>query len=382
MIWTDTPCWLTCWNDGGTQVNAFRSPKIEFMLAQHPWFENDCLFSDIVLPANTKLEEEDLGVDHFEGSFRSLFLEDKAVEPLGESKSDYEIVCAIAERMGLLKEYTEGKSVQEWIKFGFDTSGIQNYMDWEKFKENKYFVIPTDKDWKKYPVGLSEFCQDPKKHPLTTDTGKLEFYSERLAKAFPDDEERPPSPKWIPYGKTHQESRLCDRAKKYPLLVVSNHPKWGVHANHDDVTWFREIETCKVRGPDGYQYQPVWIHPSDAAKRGIQNGDIVKIYNERGAVLCGAYVAERMIPGAISIDHGAKYDPIVPGELDRGGAINMITPHNLTSPNATGMVVSGFLAEVERANLDELMQQYPEAFKRPFHAAAGPVVDSFLYAGD
>ncbi len=381
MIWTDTPCWLTCWNDSGTQVKAFRSPKIEFILAQHPWFENDCLFADIVLPANTKLEEEDLGVDHFEGSFRSLFLEDKAVEPLGESKSDYEIVAAIAERMGLLKEYTQGRSVQEWIKFGFDTSGIQNYISWEKFKENKYFVIPTDKDWKKYPVGLSQFYKDPEKHPLTTQTGKLEFYSQRLAEAFPDDDERPPSPKWIPHGKSHQESRLCDRAKKYPLLVVSNHPRWGVHANHDDVTWFREIETCKVKGPDGYQYQPVWIHPSDAAKRGIKNGDVVKVYNERGTVLCGAYLTERIVPGAISVDHGAKYDPIVPGELDRGGAINMITPHNLTSPNATGMVVSGFLAEVEQADLDELRRQYPEAFNRPFHAAAGPIVDSFLYGG-
>ena len=71
------------------------------------------------------------------------------------------------------------------------------------------------------------------------------------------------------------------------------------------------------------------------------------------------------------MDHGARYDPIVPGELDRGGAINTITPHNITSKNATGMVVSSFLVEVERVNLEELRRKCPEAFKRPYHADAG-----------
>jgi len=80
----------------------------------------------------------------------------------------------------------------------------------------------------------------------------------------------------------------------------------------------------------------------------------------------------------VSVDHGAKYDPIVPGELDRGGATNTICPYKTTSKNATGMAVSGFLIEVERADLGELMQKYPEAFKRPFHPAAGPSLASFV----
>ena len=105
---------------------------------------------------------------------------------------------------------------------------------------------------------------------------------------------------------------------------------------------------------------------------------MVKIYNERGGVLAGAFVTERVIPGVISIDHGAKYDPIVPGILDRGGAIDTITPRKRTSKNATGMVCSGFLAEVERVNLDELRLKYPEAFSRPFHRAAGPSVTFFM----
>jgi trimethylamine-N-oxide reductase (cytochrome c) len=78
-----------------------------------------------------------------------------------------------------------------------------------------------------------------------------------------------------------------------------------------------------------------------------------------------------MIPGVVYMDHGARYDPIVPGELDRGGAINTITPHNTTSKNATGMVVSSFLVEVNKANLDELRSKYPAAFARPYQSDAG-----------
>jgi len=83
------------------------------------------------------------------------------------------------------------------------------------------------------------------------------------------------------------------------------------------------------------------------------------------------------------IDHGARYDPIVPGELDRGGAINTITPHRGTSRNCRGgMVVSGFLCEVEQANMDELRKKYPDAFKRPYHRASGLRFDRVLVGGE
>ena len=139
----------------------------------------------------------------------------------------------------------------------------------------------------------------------------------------------------------------------------------------DDLTWIREIQTCKVQGPDGYKYEPLWINPRDAAARGIQTGDIVGIHNERGIVLGGAYVTERMKPGVVYMDHGARLDPIVPGEIDRGGAINTITPHNITSKNAVGMATSGFLVEVKKSDMDELRQKYPEAFNRPYDPGAG-----------
>ncbi len=381
MIWSDSPSWLTCWNDGNQFIRALRHPDIEFMFCQHPWIENDCLFADVILPVNTRLEEDDIGHDMQSGQMNMLFLEPRCIEPLGESYSDYQIVKMIADRLGLLQAYTGGKSEEDLIRRGYEECGAAHLVSWEQLQEKGYFVISPDPDWEKIPAGLIEFYEDPEKHPLSTPTGKLEFYSTGLAEHFPDDIERPPVPKWIPKGETHQETIGTERSKKYPLLVMSNHPRWGVHAQHDDITWLREIETCKVTGPDGYQYQPLWMNPVDAKARGIKKGDVVSIFNERGTVLAGAYITERIIPGAVGIDHGAKYDPIVPGEIDRGGAINTIVPGHTTSKNAVGMVVSGFLAQVEKADLEGLRAKYPEAFARECHVTAGPCIAGFTEGG-
>jgi len=385
MIWTDVPCSITCWNDGNNYIKALQSSKIEFILAQHPWMENDCLYADIILPVSTKFEQEDIMADSMGGQFRLIFKERKCIDTIGESKSDYEIVCLIAEKLGLLKEYTGGETVEELIRSGYETSGVKDMISYEELNEKEYFVIPTDPEWRKYSPGLRKFYEDPENNPLTTPSGKIEFYSERLHKHFPDDEERPPVPHWIEKGESHDERITSYRVKKYPLLVLSNHPRWRVHANHDDEKWVREIPTCKVEGADGYKYEPVWINPADAMARGINNGDIVKIYNERGAVLAGAYVTERIMAGALSIDHGARHDPLVPGAVDRGGAINTITPHNLTSKNATGMVVSGFLVELERvpaSQMEEWRKQYPEAFAQPYDKASGLKFERVLAKGD
>jgi anaerobic selenocysteine-containing dehydrogenase len=375
MMWTDSPCWITCWNDGNTFINALRSPKIEFILAQHPWLENDCLMADIILPVNTKLEEEDIGVcTDYSGQYNSLFHEDKCIEPIGESKSDYEICCLIAEKLGLLNEYTGGMTVDKLIKIIFENSGVQNLTTFKEFMEKGYFVIPTDPDWQKKPVGLRKFFDDPDNNPLQTPSGKIEICSQNLSKYFPDDKERPPVPHWIEKGESHDERISSERAKSYPLLIVSNHGRWRLHAQCDDISWTAEAPTCKIKSPDGYNYEPLWINTGDAAARGIKNGDVVKIYNERGVVLGGAYVTERIMPGSLSMDHGAKYDPIVPGKVDRGGAINTITPHNTTSKRATGMVVSSFLVEVQKvthAEMDEWKKLYPEVFTRKYNPVSG-----------
>jgi molybdopterin guanine dinucleotide-containing S/N-oxide reductase-like protein len=378
MVWTDSPSWITCWNDGNSFIRAMRHPDIEFVMCQHPWIENDALFADLLLPVNTKLEEDDIGADLYSGQMDMIYPEPRCMEPLGESFSDYEVVCKIAERLGVLEEYTGGLSVNDIMKLGWEKSNVADRISWEVLNKKGYYVVSPQPDWESIPAGLVQFYEDPEGHPLQTPTGKLEFYSTGLAEHFPDDAERPPVPKWIPSGETHQESIGTDRSKKYPLLVMSNHPRWGVHSQHDDVTWFREIDTCKIRGADGYQYHPLWMNPADASARGIKHGDVVSIYNERGVVLAGAYVTERIIAGAVGMDHGAKYDPVVPGEIDRGGVINTIVPGNCTSKNTVGMVVSGFLAEVEKTDLEGLRRKYPEAFARECHITAGPCIAGIM----
>lgn len=385
MIWTDTPCWQTCWNEGMRIDQAYRSPKIETIVVQHPWMENDCLYADIILPICTKFELEDImiGNDQY---YQNVFPEGKCVEPIGESMSDYEAVGEVAKKLGngAYDKYTGGKTVREWMKIGWERSGIKDLCSWEKLNERGFYCIPAAEGWKDDPPGNIEFYNDPENHPLTTPSGKIEFEATDLLEHFPDDEERPPVPHWIPFGKTHQESPLHPRAQIYPLLMVSNHPKWRSHANLDDISWFREIPTCKVKGPDGYMYQPIWINSQDAAKRGIKSGDIVKVFNERGAVLAGAYVGERMITGAVGIEHGSRVDPIQPGKLDRGGAINLITPAKTTSPNTQGQVGSSFLVEIEKVTMqqmEEWKKKYPDAFNREYDPASGLRFNAWVEGG-
>jgi trimethylamine-N-oxide reductase (cytochrome c) len=371
MIWTDTPSLMTCWNDANYIGKAYQNTKIDFILAQHPWIENDCQFADIILPVTTKFEHSDIGVDNYTAEFGTLFLDEQCIEPRGESKSDYECVCAVAEKLGMLEALTEGKSVDDLIKIGYETSGCADLVGWDEFAEKGHFVIPTDPDWDKHEIALRGFAEDPGNHPLSTPTGKLEFFSQRLADHFPDDEERPPIPKWIERGPSHDERLSGDRAKLYPFLCISHHPRWRVHSQHDDMQWLREIETCKIVGPDGYAYQTAWLHPSDAAARGIEHHSVFKVFNERGAVLVAAYVTERVMPGVVYVDHGSRYDPIVVGELERGGAINTITPRNTTSKNATGMVSGGFLVDIAPVDLDELARRYPDVFSQPIDRPTG-----------
>jgi anaerobic selenocysteine-containing dehydrogenase len=381
MIWTDSPCWITCWNDSNTYIEALQKPSIECIVAMHPWLENDCLMADIILPGSTRFEVIDIGNDLGSGTFFSLFLENHCIDPVGESMCNFDIVAKIAAKLGLEEEYTRGKTLEEKQKLAFDAAGVEGLVSWEELQKKKYFVIPCHPDVKDVPPGLRTFYEDPKNNPLTTPTGLLEYSSSDLEKHFPDDPERPPVAGWIEKGESHDERLSSERTGEYPLLCMSNHPRWRMHAQGDDITWTREFPTMKVKGSDGYLYEPVWLNPAEAEAREIKHGDIVKVFNERGIVLCGAFVTERIMPHVAYVDHGARWDPIIPGKVDRGGAINTITPHKVTSKKATGMVVSGFLVEVQKVADDEMAtwrRDYPEAFTRNYDLDTGVSLSGWL----
>ena len=150
MMWTDTPCRVTCWNCGNDVCDAMLSPSIECIVAQHPWLENDCVYADIILPTNTTLEVNDIMLNLRDGdSFQSVLYMRKAIEPVGESRSDYEAVCAVAEKMGMLDAVTDGFSEAELIKGVFYGMKFDKIVSWEEFEEKEYFVVP-------YENGLAE----------------------------------------------------------------------------------------------------------------------------------------------------------------------------------------------------------------------------------
>jgi trimethylamine-N-oxide reductase (cytochrome c) len=386
MIWTDTPCRVTCWNDGNGTMHSLRNPEIECIVAQHPWLENDCLYADIILPSNTHMEVEDIVTNIRQGTqITNIALAEQAIEPIGESKSDFEVVVEVAKKFDMEETMTEGESIADMQKAIFGYMGIDKLDKWEDFVERKYYLYDAADDWEEDIPGLRRFYEDPEKHKLPTPSGKLEFYSEKLATHFPQDQERGPLPKWIERSESHDERLSSERSRMFPLLLQSNHGRWRVHAQCDDITWTREAPTMKILGSDGYKYEPCWIHTSEAEKRGIKHGDIVKVFNERGIVLAGAFVTERLRDGVAYMDHGARADAIIPGKVDRGGAINTISPRKITSKNCVGNAVQGYLVEVERLSgeeMDQWRRDYPEAFERKYDPAAGLRFDAWIEGGD
>jgi anaerobic selenocysteine-containing dehydrogenase len=419
MIWSDTPCWSTCWNGGHRMQDALRDESIEFYLAEQPWMENDTLFADIVLPISTKFEEDDILTSSQCGINDLVVNEEAAIDPLGEAKSDAEAALAIAEKLGIADELMEhwvyppmaaaqntdsAGNDEDFVNEmemstehvfgepGFDSlklraytlGGCQQHLPYDEFLKKGYLPIRFKDNWRDDPIGMRAFYEDPENNPIATPTGKIEFYSTGIHAVWPDDPERPEVPHWIEESPRHHERLTNDRCKDYPFLVVSNHPRFRVHAEGDDAIWLREISMCKVTGPDGYKYEPVWINPDDARERGIKNGDIVRIYNERGSVLGGAVVTPRIIRHAISQDHGARVDSITTGTggMDRGGANNLICPGATTSQNAPGEVTNGFLANIEKVDVFELARKHPEAFSREYDEESGLVATARVVKGE
>jgi len=148
------------------------------------------------------------------------------------------------------------------------------------------------------------------------------------------------------------EGYQSELAQKYPLQMISPHPRASYHTHHDThAKWVDDIP-CNRIYKDGYYYHTVRIHPLDAEARGIQNKDIVRLYNDRGSVLGIAQVTERVRPGVVhSYGSSSKYEPLEPGKpysTDRGGCVNLLTSDRLMSKNVAGMAPNSCLIEIAR----------------------------------
>jgi trimethylamine-N-oxide reductase (cytochrome c) len=388
LLWSEKPCNMNCWNGGFNYQEAIRTPKVECFITNHQWLENDSLFADLILPVTTCVEENDMVGASQIVPLKIASYQVPACDKVGESFSDYQIAIKVAERFGVAENINLGMTDEEWLEYAFEQSRLPEEIDFETLKAKQYYIPKTDPDWKDMPAGMRNFYNDPEQFPLDTPSGKLEFWSQALADGFPDDKERPPMAKWITGGPaeegwTHDETPFGEKAETYPLLLVAGPARFRVHVQGDDIPWFREIETTKVRGFDGYMYEPLWITQADADARGIQAGDIIKVYNEQGIILTAALISERVLPGSVMIHKGSRVDPIASG-IDRGGAANLISPPRSISKHCIGFAVSGYLVQAEklsRAEYDEWKQKYPEAFARDYDPATGVSYASWVEGG-
>lgn len=385
MLWSEKPCNMNCWNGGFEFQDAIRSDEVEFFVTNHQWMENDSLFADLVLPVTTCLEDDDTMGASMTVGMRWAGYTPHACDRVGVSKSDWEIALEVLDRFGKREELDLGMTTDQWLEYGFTNSHLTTEVDWDTLVEKGLYYPKLEENWRDELPGMRGFYEDPENFPLDTPSGKLEFYSQALADNFPDDKERQPIAKWITGGPAkegwmHDESLWGERCKKYPLLVTANPARFRVHVQGDDIAWYREIETTKVKGPDGYLYEPVWMAPEDAEARGIKSGDIVKVYNERGIILTGARISQRITPGSVVVAKGSRVDPIAP-HIDRGGAINLISPEATVSKNCKGFAVTGYLIEAEKLTQEEYdswKKDYPEAFDRAYDAGQGITRDAWV----
>jgi trimethylamine-N-oxide reductase (cytochrome c) len=183
---------------------------------------------------------------------------------------------------------------------------------------------------------------------LGTYTGLIEFASKSLEDNLPDDKERPVVPHFIPSW----EGYGSEPWKKYPLQIIMPHPRFSFHTHYDKhESWLDEIPMHRVE-KDGYAWWPCRVNPKDAAARGIKDGDIIELYNDRGSVLCIASVTERVPAGVLhSYGCSAKYDPIEPGvagSTDKAGCVNLLTASTMLSKNAPGMTPNSCVCEIRK----------------------------------
>ena len=316
-------------------LTAWQRP--DTVVVHEPWWNATARHADIVLPATTALERNDIA-----GSFRdggTLVANRQAMEPVGQARHDHEIFCGLAEKMGLAEAFTEGRNEMDWLRHLYDLSRQRaakaghEMPDFDQFwQAGKVELAPTEAP----QVFLAGFRADAKSAPLDTATGKLQIWSDSIAAFGYDD--CPGHPVWL----EPQEWLGAERARTYPLHLVSNQPVTRLHSQLDNGVLSRE---AKIAGREA-----VTMHPDDAAARKIASGDVVRLFNDRGQCLAGALLSDAVRPGTVQLPTGAWYDPEIPGQigsLDKHGNANMLTRDVGTSSLAQGPSAQSCLVEIE-----------------------------------
>lgn len=292
--------------------------------------------ADIVLPATTSLERDDIG---FANGERHLIAMKRAVPPAGEARDDFAIFAALAQRLGAAAAYTENRSEADWLRAIYDDSRVrakQAGIELPAFDDFWRAGIATVGARNARPVMLEAFRGDPAAHPLKTPSGRIEIFSERIAGFGAAD--CPGHAAWL----DKVEWLGGAAARRFPLHLLSDQPSTRLHSQLDHSAHSR---AGKVAGR-----QPITLNPADAAARGIGPGDTVRVFNDRGACLAGAVVSDAVRRGVVRLSTGAWFDPAPaddPAGPERSGNPNVLTRDAGSSRLAQGCSAQSCLVEVE-----------------------------------
>jgi biotin/methionine sulfoxide reductase len=294
--------------------------------------------ADIVLPATMTLEREDIGGSPGDPLLVAMH---RAVPAYAEARDDYDIFSGVAERLGIAQHFTEGRSARQWLRHLYEPTrralldrGAEA-PDFDEFWEAGELALPT-LSWGGGSWGggiVRAFRRDPVAAPLPTPSGKIEIASARIAEFGYTD--CPGHPTWLPPAEGPNP--------RFPLQLIANQPATRLHSQLDF-----GATSLKSKIKDR---EPVRIHPQDATARGIGGGDIVRLYNDRGACLAGAVVSEALRPGVVQLSTGAWYDPEDPTATNPvcvHGNPNVLTRDAGTSKLAQGCTGQLTVIEIER----------------------------------
>ena len=377
MYWRYGGSFIGTMQQTNRYVKAYREGKVPFVVNQSIWFEGETKFADVILPACTNFERWDMSEfgncsgyipdNHNQTNHRVIVFQKKCIEPLGESKSDYEIFAMVAERMGMGDVFTDGgRNEYDWCKLYFEATDLPKNITWEEFEKKGYYVVPMPEDYKSTPA-MRWFAEGRKRDTpdwgprpgdtvglqgLQTASGKIEFVSSAIKRLEMDviDPERPAlGPQYIPSWEGHHTT---ERYEKYPLQMVSPHPRFSFHTMGDSKgSWLNEVKDHRVLKDDGHYYYVMRLNTKDAEARGIKDNDLVKAFNDRGAVILAAQVTERLAPGTVhAYESCADYIPLgEPGESpDIAGCVNILTNKRYITPTSTAMSNNSCLIQVEK----------------------------------
>lgn len=280
-------------------------------------------YADIILPDCTASEQMDFCLDASCGNMDYIIFADQVIKPRFECKNIYEMTSELSRRMGVEEKFTEGRTQEEWLRHLYQQSreALPELPDFDTFRQQGMF---KKRDPEQHHVAYKAFREDPIANPLTTPSGKIEIYSAELAKIASEWElakEDVIHP--LPVYAAGFENYDDPLASKYPLQLTGFHYKARVHSTYGNVDVLKA--SCR---------QEMWINPLDAGQRGIKNGDMIRIFNDRGEVHIAAKVTPRMMPGVVALGEGAWYSPDSK-KIDRAGSINVLTSQR-PSPLAKG----------------------------------------------